>query len=125
MENIKMTTQVNKVDSQAPIQSTSDDTESHINYHQQELLFNLWETSEGLQLWFVLPQYNHDHLDLNLEDRKLNLSVKYGTTHYFRSVALSTRVDIDQISANEDTGLLKVHLPWKIKEKRQVEITSL
>ena len=120
-----MTIQVNKVDQRVPVQSTLDETESHKNYHQQELPFNLWETSEGLHLWFALPQLNGEDLDLNIEDRKLNLSIKHGSTHYIRTVALSTRVDTDQINANEDRGLLKVRLPWKIQEKRKVEITSL
>ena len=89
---------------------------------RRKIPLNLWETESGLELWFALPQETGKKMELSVIDRALSLSLKEGSIHYHRTVKLSSKVDIDQLSAAEAGGILKVIAPWKEVHARRVEI---
>ena len=59
------------------------------------------------------------------EDKKKKYMVRESSSSFYRSVRLPKQADMDNISANMDSGVLKVTVPYKeLPTAKKIEISS-
>ena len=100
---------------------------------------DIWETDDALVLYADMPGVSADNLDIQFENRELRLHGRvaprheninfiygeYGIGDFYRTFTIGETIDAEKISAEQEDGVLTLHLPkTEAVKPRRIEVKS-
>jgi HSP20 family protein len=99
---------------------------------------NIKETDDAFELRLLVPGYNKDLINIELDENVLTISAEveaekedlewrkeYTTESFSRSFRLPKTVDIDAIKAEQKDGVLQLEIPKKKEEQKLKKLIAI